>query len=210
MLSNFKHYVFTQFIVGSCYYIASTITPFKPIEMPLIAIDYFFKPHYSAFWIYMSFFFLLIAGITFCSKEDSITCCKIVLLNSLFATIFFVFLPTRITYNDYYPYIMDGTLTYDMVQLIKKYDNTSNCFPSLHIANSIIATIYLNKNKSSIFKVFSTIWLLLVCWSVLSTKQHNFYDLTAGTILAFVSLYIVTNWKMLSEGGRKITKNIKS
>ncbi len=199
MLSNLKHYVITQIIVGSCYYIASTITPFTPIEMTLNSVDYFFKPHYSAFWIYMSFFFLLIAGITFSSKEDSIRCCKTVLLNSFFASIFFIFLPTRITYNDYYPYILENTITYDLIKMIKQYDNTSNCFPSLHIANSIVATIYLNKNKSNTFKLLSTAWLLLVCWSVMSTKQHTFYDLLAGTILAFLSIFLIDKYLVKTE-----------
>lgn len=208
MLSNLKHYVITQCIVGSCYYIASIITPFTPIEMQLTSVDYFFKPHYSAFWIYMSFFFLLIAGITFSSKEDSIKCCKIVLLNSVFASIFFILLPTRITYNDYYPYILENTITYDLVKLIKEYDNTSNCFPSLHIANSIVATIFLNKNKSTNFKIVSTVWLLLVCWSVMSTKQHTFYDLLAGTLLAFISMYLMNNFRYGKSAN--VTKNIKS
>ena len=46
------------------------------------------------------------------------------------------------------------------MMLIKKYDNTYNCFPSLHVANSIIACYYLSKDKKRAFQVFNVIWLV--------------------------------------------------
>lgn len=189
--SNFKNYLFTQSIVGSSYYLVSTFTYVKPVELPLTFIDISVKPHFSAFWIYMSFFFLLICGITFVSKEDSKECVKNVLMNSLIASFFFFFFPTRITFDDYTPYVQEDTITGDFIKMMKQYDNTSNCFPSLHISNSITATYFLNKYKKQSTKIINIIWLILIVWSVLSTKQHTIYDVIGGLLLSLTSFKVI-------------------
>lgn len=194
MISNLKNYLITQSIVASLYYLVKQLTPFTPIELELTSVDIFIKPHPAAVWIYMSFFFLFICGVVFSSKEDSIKCCKIILVNSVIASIFFILLPTKITFNDYVPYLQQGTISYDFMYLIKKYDDTYNCFPSLHIANSIIATFFLVKNKKSHIQFLSVSWLIAVIWSVISTKQHLFYDVIGGALVAYASFVIITNY----------------
>jgi membrane-associated phospholipid phosphatase len=194
MISNLKNYLITQSIVASLYYLVKQLTPFTPMELELTSVDIFIKPHPAAVWIYMSFFFLFICGVVFSSKEDSIKCCKIILVNSVIASIFFILLPTKITFNDYVPYLQQGTISYDFMYLIKKYDDTYNCFPSLHIANSIIATFFLVKNKKSHIQFLSVSWLIAVIWSVISTKQHLFYDVIGGALVAYASFVIITNY----------------
>src|SRR5436305_14220420 len=109
---NFKNYLITQFIVTSSYYFVSKITPFKPIELELTAIDRFFKPNPWAVWIYMSFFIILISGVTFTTKENSVKCCKAVIINSLIANVFFILFPTKITYWEYTPYLDQDSASY--------------------------------------------------------------------------------------------------
>ncbi|MBC7475216.1 MAG: inositol phosphorylceramide synthase [Candidatus Sericytochromatia bacterium] len=190
-LLNIKYYIFTQSIVGSCYYLVKKLTPYQPIELPLTYIDIWIKPNYIAVWVYMSFFFLLIAGFIFSSKENCIKCIKVILTNSVIASLFFIFLPTKITFNDYLPYIQDNTITSNFIKLIKEYDNTYNCFPSLHISNSIVSTYFLNKHKNKYIRIFTVCWLLAIVWSVMSTKQHTIYDVFGGIVLAFISLTII-------------------
>ncbi|MFN8578053.1 MAG: phosphatase PAP2 family protein [Candidatus Sericytochromatia bacterium] len=195
MLSNLKHYLITQSIVATFYYLVKQLTPFKPIELQLTSIDLFIKPHPAAVWIYMSFFFLFMSGVVFSSKEDSIRCCKIILINSVIASIFFILLPTTIIFDNYEPYLQKGTISYDFMYLIKKNDDTYNCFPSLHIANSIIATVFLVKKKKPLIQFLSISWLILVIWSVISTKQHLFYDVIGGALVAFASYSIIKNYE---------------
>ncbi len=198
-LLNFKNYFFTQLIVGSSYYLVKKLTVGYPVELDLTDIDTFFKPHFLAPWIYMSFFFIMIAGVTFTTKEKSLECCKIILTNSAIASLFFIFFPTKITYHDYAPYIDSYSASYVMMMLIKKYDDTYNCFPSLHIANSIIACYYLIQDKKIFIKVLSVIWLFLIFWSVISTKQHIFYDIVGGGVVAFISFKINAFFKKTEE-----------
>lgn len=210
MLSNLKNYFITQSIVATCYYVVKQLTPFTPIELELTVVDKFVKPHPAAFWIYMSFFFLFMAGVTFSSKEDSIRCCKIILVNSVIASIFFILVPTKITFWDYLPYLQKDTVTYSFMELIKKYDDTYNCFPSLHIANSIIATVYLVKNKKFYIQVLSVSWLLAVIWSVMSTKQHLFYDVVGGAIVAFTSYKIIESMYKTKQQKNSETPSLES
>jgi membrane-associated phospholipid phosphatase len=190
-LANFKHYLITQFIVTSSYYLVSKFTPFSPVELELTAVDRFFKPNAWAVWIYMSFFLIFIAGVTFTSKENSIKCCKAIVINSIVASLFFIFFPTRITYWDYTPYLDQGSASYALMYLIKQGDDTSNCLPSLHISNSLVACFFLIKNKKPYIQALSISWMLAIVWSVLSTKQHILYDVLSGTVLAFTSISIV-------------------
>jgi hypothetical protein len=198
MLLNFRNYFVTQLIVGSSYYLVKKLTVGHPVELDLTTIDTFFKPNFLAVWIYMSFFFMLIAGVTFSTKDKSIECCKIILTNSVIASIFFIFFPTKITYHDYAPYIDSNTASYVMMMMIKKYDDTYNCFPSLHIANSIIACYFLIQDKKIYIKVLSVLWLFLIFWSVISTKQHIFYDILGGGGVAFISFKINSWFKKLA------------
>lgn len=191
MISNLKNYFITQSIVATCYYLVKELTPFKPIELKLTIIDEMIKPHPAAVWIYMSFFFLFMAGVVFSTKEDSIRCCKIILMNSLIASIFFILIPTKITFHDYTPYLQKGTISYDFMYYIKEHDDTYNCFPSLHIANSLIATVFLVKNKKLYIQILSITWMALVIWSVISTKQHMSYDVIGGGIVAYISFKII-------------------
>lgn len=188
---NLLNYIITQTIVATLYYTVIKITTATPVELPLTFIDTFFKPHYAAVWIYMSFFFLLMAGVTFTKRENSFHCMKVVLMNSLIASMIFIFFPTKITYWDYSPYIIENTLSYDFMMLIKENDQTYNCFPSLHISNSVVALYFLNKDKKMIWKILNTSWMLAIIWSVISTKQHTFYDVIGGTVLAILSYVII-------------------
>lgn len=190
MFLNFLNYLLTQFIVASLYYLSSLFTPFQARELPLTSIDLFFTPHFLAVWIYMSFFGLLISGITFTTKEKSREAMEIIITNSIIASFFFVFFPTVIDYWNYTPYIDIHTISYQAMMQIKENDNTTNCFPSLHISNSIIGAYYLAQDKNNYVKVFTWLWLILIVWSVISTKQHNIYDVIGGTILAFTSMWL--------------------
>jgi membrane-associated phospholipid phosphatase len=195
-IDNFKNYIFTQLIVASLYYLVSLITPYTPVALEFTYIDLIIKPNAYAFWIYISFFFMLMAGVTFSSKENSIKCCKVILLNSAIASLFFIFMPTKITFWDYSPYIEQGTATHALMLMIKQHDASSNCLPSLHIANSIVACYFLIKDKKPYIQALSIIWLLAIIWSVLSTKQHYFYDVVGGAMVAAVSIAIILNSKL--------------
>lgn len=189
-LSNFKNYIFAQSIVAICYFYISKKTPYYPVELKFTTIDNFIKPHFIAFWIYISFFIFVMAGITFTSRENSLKCSKAIIINACVATIFYILFPTKITYLVYTPYIEQNSATDVVLEIIKKYDDTHNCFPSLHIANSVVATYFFNQNKKNYIQGVNYLWLFAIIWSVLSTKQHLFYDVLGGALLAFTSLMI--------------------
>jgi membrane-associated phospholipid phosphatase len=79
-------------------------------------------------------------------------------------------------------------------RILHSLDVKNNCFPSLHIANAYTAAFYLALKRKLLLRYIIWIWFILICWSVISTGQHYFYDIIGGVILALASMYIVGKW----------------
>jgi membrane-associated phospholipid phosphatase len=63
------------------------------------------------------------------------------------------------------------------------FDSPANCLPSLHVANSFLATLHWFRRSSGKFW-FYIFWTLIICASTLTTKQHYFYDVVGGLLVA--------------------------
>lgn len=81
-------------------------------------------------------------------------------------------------------------------------DTPTNVFPSIHVLNSIIVCVALEKNKSfqkhKLLRVLSVILAVLICLSTLFLKQHSVLDLL-GAVVLYIILYLVLyvpDWKL--------------
>jgi len=182
-------YLALQSVVASLYYLGSLIVLFDAKTVPLTAVDYYVKPHFLAVWFYLSFFLLLFLAVYLSEKKNSILFIKLIIINSVISLIVFVFYPTFIVDNDYYILQKDNPISFKVLSFIIDTDVRSNCFPSLHIANSLLATIFLFRIKNKLVTLISSVWFCLIAWSVLSTGQHYFYDILGGILLSTLSYY---------------------
>ena len=92
--------------------------------------------------------------------------------------IFFIFFPIEYP-RDLYP---SSNL---LVNFFRNTDGAGNCFPSLHVAISILlAFSYGLYKKSFNKKVLMWFWSILIIISTLTTKQHYLIDVFGGIILA--------------------------
>ncbi|WP_291632360.1 phosphatase PAP2 family protein [Clostridium sp.] len=67
-------------------------------------------------------------------------------------------------------------------------DNPYNCFPSIHVLNSAVITLYIYESEK-VYKLTKVICVIVATFIILSTmfiKQHYFADVVAGIIFAFV------------------------
>jgi membrane-associated phospholipid phosphatase len=87
-------------------------------------------------------------------------------------------------------YASDEHTYYFLSGFIQSLDIKNNCFPSLHVANAFTAAFYLALKRKPLLKYMIWIWFILICWSVISTGQHYFYDIIGGIVVAMISLYI--------------------
>lgn len=65
-------------------------------------------------------------------------------------------------------------------------DKPTNCLPSLHVSLALTAGLsisHVSKQKKFLF----WIWVLGVCVSTLTTKQHVFVDVVGGVVVAIIA-----------------------
>lgn len=97
-----------------------------------------------------------------------------------------------------------GILT-GLISGLYTIDTSTNVFPSVHVLNSLIACVALERNryfkKSSLLRIANIILCILICLSTLFLKQHSVLDLLGGIVLyiiLFVVLYI-PDWKIFRD-----------
>jgi membrane-associated phospholipid phosphatase len=185
------NFLLAQGIVTILYYAAFYFTPFKPIELPITFIDRNIGFHKVFAYIYISFFIMLLISIISVEKSNSYRCAISIVINALIASFIFFFFPTsmpHIYYSD------EEHTSYFLSKFILAVDINYNCFPSIHISNALTASYFLALNRRLFLKCIIWFWFLLITWSVISTKQHYFYDILGGIILSMISLYVVNKF----------------
>ena len=144
--------------------------------------------------IYLRFFFLLLmVTILFSDETIAKQCAYVFILDSIIASLCFYLFPTKMPAL----YLNDPNMSGQIMKLIRFIDGNYNCFPSLHIANSLGLTYLFNLKRSLPVKIIFWTWFALISYSVLSIKQHYFIDVLGGISLAVINIMIVRYFKRL-------------
>jgi len=80
----------------------------------------------------------------------------------------------------------DKSLSVRFLSLVQRFDQRSNCFPSMHVSVATLTTLHLI-NNDPFFAPWAWIFPILIALSALYTKQHYFYDLVPGAILGCIA-----------------------
>lgn len=196
MATRFLYFLLALGMLIILYYGASYTTPFTAKELPLTFIDRGIGFHIVFIYIYISFYFMFLISIVANQKIYAIQCAQSIAVDALIASCIFFF-PTRMPAAIY---ASTEHTHYFLSRIIQSLDVKNNCFPSLHIANAYVAAFYLAVERKLILKWIVWIWFILICWSVMSTGQHYFYDILGGIILALISLYTVRKFNRHQKG----------
>jgi membrane-associated phospholipid phosphatase len=188
MANKFLYFFFTLGILMILYYATNYASPFKAVELPVTFIDRNIHFHVFFIYIYISFYLMFLISIIGNKKSYALKCAISIVINTIIASGIFFFFPTRMPAVIYSG---EEHTFYFLSRLVQSLDVKNNCFPSLHIANAFTAAFYLALKRKLFLRSVLWIWFVLICWSVISTGQHYFYDILGGIILAFISLYIV-------------------
>ena len=75
-----------------------------------------------------------------------------------------------------------------LLDLIYGIDTPTGVCPSLHVGYSLaVLSIWLKKKDiGRVWKVIMTLWVLLICASVLFVKQHSFTDVWAAAVMCLL------------------------
>ncbi len=78
-----------------------------------------------------------------------------------------------------------------LVSFIYANDQPYNCFPSLHVSLTVLASLIWAEGRRSLTMPL-TAWVVLVALSTLFTKQHVLLDVLAGAALGGASFWVGT------------------
>lgn len=155
---------------------------------------YFILP-YISWYFYVGFFLILISVF---NKEGYFKLLISLVVGMLISYGIFYIFPTYVQR----PVIYKTDIFSGLVVDLYARDNPYNCFPSVHVLNSVLVATYVNKQEKFArgVKIISTIIAILIILSTMFLKQHYFLDVVAGTIMAYV-LYFVINgiWNGISR-----------
>ncbi len=138
-------------------------------------------------WIYiyiLTYVFWVVSFVLICRNSKEM-CCKALsaeMLGKLVCAIIFVSFPTFVIR----PEIKVNDLSTFLLDFIYKADTPDNLFPSMHCSISYFATRYIVKCErvQKWYKVLSVVMTVLVCFSVVFTKQHVVIDIVGGIAVA--------------------------
>lgn len=176
-------------IAGVTYFLIPKIIFFQPDTVPFLGLDRKIPFVCWSVLIYLSLYFE-VTIIFFLSRNNEV-------LKRLFwayvvagalLSLFYLFLPTTHNYPDPVADRTDTLAT--LVLFVRQADVRANQFPSGHALFSILGpALFLATGRYWRGSIF-LFWGVLISVSALTVKQHNFYDVAAGAILALFLGYL--------------------
>ena len=134
-------------------------------------------------WVYSSY--VLISLTAYIIENDRIALSRFVyaqLAANVLSAIVFVVWPTTFLR----PQLPEtGGISAALLHFVWILDEPVNCFPSLHVSSSLIAALTMWRRGGRVRPVFA-VWALAIALSTMTTKQHHFFDVLGGTLLAAV------------------------
>lgn len=173
---------------------------FPAKNMPPTFFDRMIPFSDQAVWLYLSIFLLMPVGPFLMNNRNQIFRYAVgIFLISLCANIIFIFWPTSCPRPD-----VQGTIP--AYQMLTTIDNPFHAFPSLHAAFAVYsalcgALVLRELNVSRLWRIILGLWVFMILYATLATKQHVLVDIIAGSTLGFGG-YICAfkEWNSISKG----------
>lgn len=177
--------------------ISLNLTPFSPkidtIDNLIPVLPVFVIPYlYSyLFWICGPI------AVSICDKKHFINFITSMIIGCLIGFVIFAFVPSYM--DRQVENLYQGLGTDIFSQLLRVvYDGDGqglayNLFPSFHCMISVFCYLGVRKRQeiSPIYRYYSLILAILICFSTVFTKQHYFLDVVSGVSIAIICFVVV-------------------
>ena len=150
---------------------------------------YFILP-YVSWYVFMPFFSAVLCIL---DKERYFKLLITLNIGMITCYIIYYFYPTYVPR----PMIIGTDFFSNTVLNLYEVDNPYNCFPSIHVLNSVLIALYTYESEK-VYKFIKAICVIISGSIILSTmfiKQHYFADVVAGIIFACVLYFSFKNMK---------------
>ncbi len=178
------------FIINHSTTTAYDITIFLDKFIPFN--EWFIIPY--VFWYFYTFGALLILAYT--DYKTYFRLLFSIVTGMLVCFLVYVLFPTTVPR----PSIEGTNILKQLVLFIYGNDKPYNCFPSIHMMDTLLITLFIFKhNRSLILKLSSAFICVSIYLSTLFVKQHSILDAVASTILGVVLFYVFENEYVLRK-----------
>ena len=83
----------------------------------------------------------------------------------------------------------EGGHSLRFMRVVQRYDQPSNCFPSMHVSVATLTALHLVHNAPE-WGQWPWLFPLLIAISALYTKQHFMLDLPPGALLGWLAFWV--------------------
>jgi membrane-associated phospholipid phosphatase len=163
----------------------------------LIPFNKYFIVPYSSWYVFIAVFCAILCIV---DKERYLKLLITLNIGMITCYVIYYIYPTyvprpMVTGNDFFS---------NLVLNLYEVDNPYNCFPSIHVLNSVLIALYTYESEK-VHKLTKTICGIIAVSIILSTmfvKQHYFADVVASIIFAFILYFSFKKLKFndISEG----------
>ncbi|NBX91692.1 MAG: hypothetical protein EB078_06680 [Proteobacteria bacterium] len=169
---------------GLLYVIPNFFFQSTPSELPMLWIDRVIPLIPWTFIIYTSDYFIFIIAIfMFTERHHFNSFARMMFAVLTVCGLFFYSYPTVYPRPPYEP--QSHWLIGSLMDFIAMADSPRNCFPSMHVGLTSVATWAMRPKGRKMVFLFSG-WSLAIFISTLTTKQHYFYDILGGLVVMAV------------------------
>jgi membrane-associated phospholipid phosphatase len=163
----------------------------QPIHLPLGPLDEAVPFLPGTIWLYWSEYVLVCAAFLLCPHEDRVRFVKgfglVVAISVVIQLVFPVDYP-----RDLFPVVADKTDS-RMVDLLRRLDTPTSCFPSLHVGLAVFVALYgLQRHRD--WSLFIALWAGLIALSTLTLKQHYVLDVVGGALVGALGGLAIQRW----------------
>lgn len=191
MMNRLAYLLLGWGVVGVTYYTSSYLQNAGTVLQPSM-IDHliFFTPH--AVWLYLSFFLIIPLAYFYAPYERIrwMSCSFIII--SIIAGLCHLFFPTTLDY----PIDTGTSLSSWLLNELIRVDSSQNCFPSLHVALTMIVVWGCIDSKHPWRTTFFILWGFGICFSIIQLRRHIFIDFIGGAVLALLTDYTLNSLKI--------------
>lgn len=145
----------------------------------------------SAIWAYLSFFLIIPAGYFLTPLKTVRWLTRSMQLAAVGAGLVYLLWPTTIVT----PLDSGQGIESILLRQLVAVDSAQNCFPSLHIALTLLAVWAIAKSRRHWMTLVFILWGATIAFSILQLKRHLFIDLAGGVVLA-LSAGMLVSWIM--------------
>jgi membrane-associated phospholipid phosphatase len=167
--------------LGTCPWSEPSYLPLTPVDQAIPLLPW-------TLLIYLSdYVFILLVMVSLKKSEDFTTAFYRMIAGIVMTFVVFLIFPT--VYPR--PSVPLDPFWSEIFLYLHFLDQPTNCFPSLHVSITLIAAASLHGWRPRL-RLATWLWILAICLSTLTTKQHYVLDVLGGVFVALASIRLTS------------------